>query len=54
MRIPIQFFLEICSLNNSKPINVETATITTLLMVNIEELSSPSTRNAFKRKYIEQ
>ena len=49
MLIPIQFFVEIFSLNNSNPINVEQATMATLLMVNNEELSKPSTRSAFNR-----
>ena len=54
MRIPTQFLFEICSLNSSNPMSVENATMATLLIVNSEELSKPSTRNAFSRKYIEQ
>ena len=51
--IPIQFFEEITSLKRNKPIKQDMATIATLFMVNTEELSKPSTRNAFNKKYIE-
>jgi hypothetical protein len=51
--IPIQFFLDMFSLNKTKPTNVESAKMAILLMVNIVELSVFSTRNAKSRKYIE-
>ena len=52
--IPTQFLIEICSLNKNNPDNVEAATMATLLIVNIDELSKPSTLRAFSKKYMEQ
>ncbi len=40
------------ALNNSNSINVEIAALRIVLIVNTEELSNPSTRNAFNSKYI--
>lgn len=51
--MPIQFLVEIFSLKISNPINVETATIATLLIVNSHELSRLSILRAFNKKYIE-
>jgi len=48
--IPIQFFLEICSLNKTNPTIVDNITIATLFTVNIEELSNPSNCKAFSQK----
>ena len=49
----IKEFIDIISLKSNSPVKQDTATIATLFIVKIVELSNPSTRKAFKRKYIE-
>lgn len=51
--MPIQFFLDMDSLNKNKPTSVEAITIATLLTVNNVELSRPLNCSAFNKNTIE-